>query len=466
MKRLGNYIFRALFFASLTSEILCQGNENCSATPSRRNPGSMDIMCTCMQSLQQRVQNVDALTIDRSGCEVVSALDISWNLLEHGIGPRTVTFIGAQIILTNPPNQSWNTSISRITFERCLFDSIPPKSFEGLSRLTELRFINNYIGNVSSYSISGLPNLRTVEFADSDIVNIHTSAISDLPALFEMAFVRTSISSLADGAVKIIRTPQLPANNDCPKIDIRIPPSDRMSDVMARSLESVDNLPLPEIGARLHFYFCNITALHPKAISSDWFSFVIFYGNRVSTFGTGAFQLTMDNQCEISAVMLVGNYFKSIQLGAVASIQKKQQANRPSYLVLTNNTFEFVAAKGFVIHPSIEVYSVADNKFVCECPNFAWLMSNSETPRQQEIERNLKASATCNYNSISVTTFTDSCPKRDMASYPSTEIVVVTLPDEVMYSSAVSIVHNQPTTGFLQGIFILSLVGRQLLSHF
>ncbi|KAF2354135.1 Leucine-rich repeat [Trinorchestia longiramus] len=439
-------------FAVLMSCGASQG-DSCSVVPSRQRMGFYNITCACKQSLLQVIDNVDSLTIDRSECQSRIALDISWKGLEEGIGPRSIFFIGAQILLMPPPPQPWKSSISRIKFERCIFEYLPQDAFAGLTNLTELRFVNNYIGNISSKSIFNLPNLVTIEFSGNDIFEINSMAIGSLPRLTELAFVNSNIKNVRKNALFNLKTPGLPTNSDCPEIDIRIssPRDERMmNDVMGRHLETVENLPLPEIGARLHFYHNNISLMEQFAITSDMFSFMIFYGNNVSYLANGAFQLEMSNQCEISAAMVVGNYFSNVRPGALAFVQGRPGNSHAIYFVMTNNTFEHVADKGFLFHPSINVYSLADNKFVCNCTFFQWLRRPANTTRQQKFETDLRTSATCDYNSISIETFTSSCtyadftptfiptetPIADDGSY-TTEYVVVTLPDgKPMVSSA------------------------------
>lgn len=324
----------------------------------------------------------------------------------------------------DPPPQPWNSAITRIDFERCTFENIPKNAFAGLKLLTELRFNNNYIERFDTDSVSDLPNLSTLEIFDSDIIDINSQAFNNLPNLFELAIVRSNISVIHTNALHNLRVPGLPVSNDCPEIDIRInsPRDSRMmSDVMNRRLESAQNLPLPDVGARVHIYQSNISNIATGAFKTDLVSFFIFYDNKVKYLASKAFELMMSNQCEISAMMLVGNYFNSIQAGALAFSQGQQDASHATYFVMSNNTFEYVSQNGFLIHPLMEIFSIADNKFVCECSYFDWLSKTSANTRYENLLRDIEETSTCHTNTISVETFYDYCPKVEISTeYPMT----------------------------------------------
>lgn len=325
----------------------------------------------------------------------------------------------------SPVTEKWQSMVRKIEFVDCIFDYIPGRAFEGLVQLEELRFINNYIGSVHSYAISNLQNLLTLEISDSYMVDIEQFAISGLPNLLELAFVRCEITTIMSDAVHNLRTPDLPSETDCPEIDIRFSGNRDgrlMGDVLERSLKSTENLPLPEFGPRLLFYRNNISVIENSAIESNSFAFIIFAGTHIVNLGEKALNVELSNQCEISALMVVQNVIDNIGSDSFASVQSRLQATHKTYFVMTNNTFSSVSENAFRFHPTLEVFSVADNKFSCECINFRWHYYSSMAPtsmstiRQHEIEGKLTSSGKCQGQDANVDSFLSTCTKDDYST--------------------------------------------------
>jgi len=364
---------------------------------------------------------LNSLTIDLSECpQGEAARGINWRELDTIYRPKKVYLIKVEVYFAPPSPEPWNSTIERIDFKNCLIPNITTDTFYGLTNLREIHFFQNFILTIFPNAIHDLSSLQTLEFADSSIGEIETEAISQLPNIRDIGFIGCHIEILRRNSILNMKYPQLPTANDCPNIDIRTNRADleTMHDMTGRLLEYSDNLPLPKFGARLTFLRCTITTFSSNSIKSDMFAFAIFGGNIITHLNERALNLQLSNQCHITAVMFSSNLFRNIYEGALASATSLSSATHATYLVLTNNTFEYVARNGFLIHPTLKIFTVEQNFFDCQCPYFHWAIGENLTSSQSELEKLVLKFGKCNSTNQNIGDFASSCS--DFNGFPTT----------------------------------------------
>lgn len=369
---------------------------------------------------------IDSLTMDFSDCVPYPLLSLSWSSIENTITCLSITFIRAEIGLPIQTVEPWSSSIRKINFTSCSFESIPPRAFEGLNQLEEINFISNYIRIMNSEAISKLKTLKIVRFTDSSIRNIQQNAITQLPELYMLKFEKCDIISLVSNAIHIRNEIDSTSSADeCPELDVRIGPGRDnrvIGNVLQGNMESENNLILPESGARLLIYQTNISIVEESAINSNKFAFMILEKNLIIHLMEKAFNVELDNRCEISASVVRQNTIDVVASNSFAGIQNRPQAKHKTFFALINNTFNDVKKQGFRLHPGLTISEIDENMFACECPNFTWyhyakMYPSSHTlTREQELHDLLLQTSQCTNERIKFEQFLGSCTNDTMSS--------------------------------------------------
>ena len=373
----------------------------------------------CIGFFFQKVQPLGEVIVNRTGCGPLTEMDVSL-FLDTNIDFETIEFYGAFLNFNNRNRHLPVSFVKTIIFSKCIFDTIPGGAFEGLDKLEHIVFVNNYIRVLDSYSISNLNQLFFLEIDNSNISSIESNAMSGIPNLEEISILRSTIGSMKHNSIHIMRTPDSTAVKACElKIDLRTGEGRDarvMEDVMARNFEITNNLPIPEFGARLLIYGTNISVIEKSAVESDIFSFVIVTGSNFETIAQNAFNIELSNQCEISAFMVVQNDIQKIEPKVFAQIKSKLENEHKTYMVMINNTFRSVEVGGFKFDPSMEIFNLEENKFVCECLYFLWNYVSKNLTRTSDAkiyDQNITNTATCIKDGIEVNKFLSTCSEQE-----------------------------------------------------
>ena len=303
------------------------------------------------------------------------------------------------------------------------------RAFEGLTQLEEIRFEHSHLWNISSYAISNLQNLKILGFIGSTIHNVEGHAISELPNLQQLVFNQCNIGEFDTKAIHILRTRNLPITSDCHATtrgnnnnhDERV-----MKNMMDRSRLSPTDNHLPVNGSRLIFYNSNISTIGNTAIESDIFAFLVIAGSTFTHLKENAFKVELNNQCEISLLELIQNKIEKLHADSFAHVSGKQSATHKTYFLMNNNTFDRVATNGFRFHPTLEVYMISSNKFICSCSKLHWYFASvrtatsGATTRRQMIEESLSSSSTCVSDDSKLEDFLVNCSGDETTEHPWT----------------------------------------------
>lgn len=307
--------------------------------------------------------------------------------------------------------------MNKITFVQCTFDKIPSEAFKGLKQLKELRFQMNYILSLNSGSIANIENLITLEFSDTNIRNIQTNAISDLANLYELSFLRCDIVGMGRKSINIIRATGIAVPPNCNEIQNNF--------VNNHDEEMFDGIPLPKLGSRLIFHKSNISIIENSAIESNIFSFIVLTGNKIVFFAKHALNVQIQNQCDLSSLLIVDNVFENFETDSFAHVHSLQSSPETIHFLLKNNTFHIVMPNAFRLHSSLQVSAVfSKNNFICKCDHMQWYQSTELTPRtstphQAELEQSLVATGKCLMDGTGVKEFLSTCSMEEVVTLPT-----------------------------------------------
>lgn len=353
---------------------------------------------------------VARLTINQTGC-ARAGLEVSWPTLEAEVGPEVLVLESARVYFAeNGAAAPWRPSITEITFINCNFLEVPLHAFQGLQLLENVRLVGGAVGVVRSGAFSDLPHLRVVEVANASLGQVEGGAWARLPALTHLALWHCSVGEIQSHAVNLSRGsgPAGHGGEECGEARLGNDDHDRVLEVLsARSGPGDKNLSLPQFGTQLLLFHNDIEVLAPQAIAGDAFGFLIMGSNVVGHVGGAALDLALNNPCEISAALMVGNTFTGLEDGALEGLRGWPGAPRRTFLALTNNTFTRVASRAFTLHPDLHLFSAGQNRFRCRCQDLLWAVPEGAEGRS-DLKEALLGTGKCQ-DDINLAAFITAC---------------------------------------------------------
>ncbi|XP_042861577.1 uncharacterized protein LOC122246870 [Penaeus japonicus] len=368
----------------------------------------VDVHCNCMQRLRRMNLTIAQLTIDHRDCPN-KGLELNWPVLETLVAPASIILKGAHVYFArHSPDRQWNSSIVSLEFHECSFKTLPSYAFGELKLLETLRISQSSIDIIQTGTYSNLNNLRLIEIARSTVKKIQERSFTNLPALEDLALVYTTIGEISSEAVVLPRR-YSEEETRCSNLGRSISYNkDILDGIMGRQLPSNGNLSLPEYGTRFLLFKNNIEIIRTLAINTEALGFLIAGGNHFETIESGAFSMELYNECEITAALFVGNVFKNLRTEALVGLRGRDGAAYQTFIALANNTFHQVDERGFMLSKNLVIFTVEENRFMCACDGFDWILSNAESQYQQELEKELVLKGTC-MDGTNLISFTSLC---------------------------------------------------------
>lgn len=336
------------------------------------------------------------LTINQTGC-FDTGLELLWPDLESQVSPARLVLVGAKVFFVQPPKPatSWTPSISSALFSNCTFEVLPSHAFRGMSLLTEVTFDGGYIGIMKSNAFSNLPQLKRVDISNATLGVMESRSFTSLPRLQDLHIVHSSVREVETEAVSLVRQSGETSRCDDIGLTSSLPTGDDTNELAGRELmTSVSNLSLPEYGSRIFLFKNSIEVVNPRAFSTNTFGFLIAGGNYIGHLGHEAFTMELHNECEIAAALFIGNIFGKLDSNALLGLKGQDGMSYQTFLALSNNSFLSVSPGAFILHPSLVIFTVQDNRFECSCNKLDWMMlggvgGNEESSTEQQQKRDL-----------------------------------------------------------------------------
>ncbi|RXG69682.1 hypothetical protein Avbf_02371 [Armadillidium vulgare] len=384
-------------FGVLCSSGLGQDIRRCSKIVSEDSPEDIEVHCSCMEQLIETDCPKNILKLD-------------WNTLQTYVGVKKLVFDHANVIFESTTEKMTNCSVIELIFYNSYFINISANAFKGLKIIDTIRIVRSEIESIDAKAFSELHHLKTIEIANSTINIVKSDAFFDLPRIEELAFVSTNISILETNAIHIMNSTN-PSKTECATlIRSRTSAAHFMNDVVGRSLSHIGSVTLPTHGSKLIFFNSKIGLLNSKSISTNNFAYIIFGRNIVDELESKAINSVIKNDCDIAAILFVGNFFREVKPQAFIDITGSETHPFNTVLSMVDNIFNNVGPMGFLLDPKIKTSFIRDNHFTCShCNQFMWLLSNEKYEPQIRLERELVETSRC-IDKKDLVTFLKGCP--------------------------------------------------------